>query len=110
MPITLMATTERVVNLYKLINSHVKNNFRFATISDMNGRTLRNSNDIYIPNPYSRSNSEYSSLTLACKEYNEISFEARRLTDVRLFKMAVKLEVMSKCDVFRALSPFLFLN
>jgi len=89
MPISEMVTVEKVTNLHKMILSLTKHNFRFASISGTHGRELRNNDEIYIPNSYSRSITTTAALTLACSEYNKLDMDVRQLTCLKTFKSKI---------------------
>lgn len=110
MPITLMASVERVTNVHKMTRSLTKHNFRFATNVAVHGRELRNFNNMYVLNPYSILNSTNAALVLALNEYNDLDLDVRLLTCLKTFKASVKLRLMKMSVEFSPISPFTFIN
>lgn len=110
LPISELGRVERIVSVYKLVNSLTKHNFRFTINGNVHGRLMRRNSHIHIFNQHSINNSTNAALSIALSEYNAIDSATRQLTNLREFKTKVKLKIMNDSKEFSAISTSYFIN
>lgn len=110
LPISELVKLERMVCIYKMVNSLTKNNFIFTINSDVHGRTTRRNSHIHVFNQHSVINSTNAGIATAVIEYNALDSETRRLTSLVTFKSRVKLKLMRDSSEFSVISPYRYVN
>ena len=113
-PIKVLATVERVTNIWIMRNSMMKHNFTFTENSTMYAYNTKSRNLIHSFNPHGRrvnsDTPDHPALVLAIGEYNRLDTETLQMRSTDTFKARLKLKLMSESDKFSAISPYYFIN
>lgn len=110
MPITLMRKYERSLTIHKMVNGLTKHTFQFDTNFDFHARATRQSNQIYIQNPFNNRTEISGHLALALSEYNALPDDIKRIESLDTFKRQLKILYMTESGEFSTISPFKLLN
>lgn len=98
-----LALVQRLVHLYKIVHSVVKNSFGVSFNNEIHEHATRSGTKLHI-------DGSHPSLVQSMIEYNGLDEETRSVNSVTAFKSRISIGFMKGCDKFEPISPFVYFN